>query len=222
MKRVPEPLLRVIASRLSDDDRAEMALPSYLHANPALRFMAWRRVEVIAERATSFLRGRPAPRTALDYGCGSGILFPELLGCVEQLYGVDLVLAGAEIVTTELELDRVTLLEPGELDTVRAGTVDAIVAMEVLEHVDDVAEVLHSFRRLLAPSGKLLVSLPTENALYRLGRRLAGFSGHYHHANARTVDAAIRAFGFRRTFRKQIPAPGPFCIYWALEYVPGP
>jgi hypothetical protein len=70
---------------------------------------------------------------------------------------------------------------------------------------------------MLKPGGRLLVSLPTENALYRLGRRIAGFSGHYHHANAASIDRDIRRFGFERRWRAQIPAPGPFCIYWALE-----
>ena len=56
-----------------------------------------------------------------------------------------------------------------------AGTVDVILAAEVLEHIEPLGPTLESFRRWLKPSGRLLVSLPTENALYRFGRRLAGF-----------------------------------------------
>lgn len=221
MKRVPDHLLRTLAERLEREDRDEMALPSYLHSNPALRFMAWRRVEVIAHRLAKLLAEREAPRSALDFGCGSGVLFPELRDRAERIYGVDLVLTGAEYVTSELQLKSITLIHPREMEAVvPQASVDVVVAMEVLEHVDDVAQTLSACRRLLKPTGRLLVSLPTENAAYRFGRLLAGFSGHYHHSNAATLDGELRRLGWKRTWRKHIPAPGPLCIYWAVEYEP--
>ena len=219
MQRVPASLLRRIADSLDGEDRDEMALPSYLHKNPALRFMAWRRLEVIAARLKQLLSARERPRAVLDFGCGSGILFPEMCGAAEQVYGVDLVLTGAELLIADLRLERVRLLRPEQMvDVVADASIDVVVAAEVLEHVDDIEHVLRAFQRVLKPDAPLLVSVPTENALYRFGRRLAGFSGHYHHANAAAIDAAIRRSGFRRRWRAQIPAPGPLSIYWAAEY----
>jgi 2-polyprenyl-3-methyl-5-hydroxy-6-metoxy-1,4-benzoquinol methylase len=57
-----------------------------------------------------------------------------------------------------------------------------IIALDVLEHVKDLASTLAQLMRLLHPKGELIVSGPTENALYRFGRRLAGpeYSGVYH------------------------------------------
>ena len=46
--RIPEALLRQMSELVDAQDRDEMALPSYLHKNPALRWMAWRRLEVMA------------------------------------------------------------------------------------------------------------------------------------------------------------------------------
>jgi len=89
----------------------------------------------------------------------------------------------------------------------------------VLEHVEPVEDALELFKTWLKRDGALLVSLPTENRLYRLGRRLAGFKGHYHHDNAESIDRAIRRAGFRRRSRSHIPLPGPFAIYWVVEYV---
>jgi 2-polyprenyl-3-methyl-5-hydroxy-6-metoxy-1,4-benzoquinol methylase len=66
------------------------------------------------------------------------------------------------------------------LASVADQSVSAILALDVLEHVPDVALLAAEFRRLLTPQGRLLCSLPTENLPYRLGRRLAGFSGAYH------------------------------------------
>jgi hypothetical protein len=34
---------------------------------------------------------------------------------------------------------------------------------------------------MLKPGGQLLVTGPTENLAYRIGRRMVGFTGEYHH-----------------------------------------
>jgi len=196
-----------------------MAIPSYLHHNPALRWMAWRRLEVVVEAL-----GRLSPRRApgslvVDFGCGSGVLFKDSLAHFESVVGVDPVLAAAQKVVAELALERVKLCTPAEAETLIApGSADVVVAAEVLEHVEDLPRTFNQFKTWLKPGGRLLASLPTENALYRLGRRVAGFTGHYHHDNASSIDAKLRAFGFERRWRRQIPAPGPLSIYWVLEY----
>ncbi len=219
MQRVSPELLQRIAESLSDEDRAEMAIPSYLHKNPALRWMAWRRLEVVVA-ALQKLAPRKAPGSlVLDFGCGSGVLFRDSLARFERVVGVDLVLSAAKALIAELGLTDVTLHTPAEADAaVAAESVDLIIAAEVLEHVDDLPPTLRQFKSWLKPGGRLLVSLPTENTLYRLGRRLAGFSGHYHHSNAASIDAQIQSFGFRREALSHIPAPGPLSIYWVMQY----
>jgi 2-polyprenyl-3-methyl-5-hydroxy-6-metoxy-1,4-benzoquinol methylase len=59
---------------------------------------------------------------------------------------------------------------------------DLIVATDVLEHVQDIRETLNDMNGLLAPGGQIVISGPTENVLYKLGRALAGpeYSGDYH------------------------------------------
>lgn len=198
-----------------------MAIPSYLHPNPALRWMAWRRLEVVVSALRRLAPTKASGSVALDFGCGSGVLFRDSLARFERVVGVDLVLAAAKALIAELGLNDVTLHSPAEAEAaVAKGSVDLIIAAEVLEHVDDLPPTLRQFQSWLKPNGRLLVSLPTENALYRLGRRLAGFSGHYHHSNAASIDKEIRAFGFRRRALSHIPAPGPFSIYWVMEYSP--
>jgi 2-polyprenyl-3-methyl-5-hydroxy-6-metoxy-1,4-benzoquinol methylase len=219
MERVPPDLLARIAKGLSDEDRAEMAIPSYLHRNPALRWMAWRRLEVVVERLKQLAPAKGKGSVVLDFGCGSGVLFRDSLARFDRVVGVDVVLTAAKALVAELGLQNVTLYAPSEADsTVAPGSIDVIVAAEVLEHVDDLRPTLRQFKSWLKPNGRLLVSLPTENELYRLGRKLAGFSGHYHHSNAHSIDQDIRVFGFRRESLSQIPAPGPLSIYWVMEY----
>lgn len=219
MERVSADLLDRIAKGLSDEDRAEMAIPSYLHPNPALRWMAWRRLEVVVGALQRLAPSKLPGSVALDFGCGSGVLFRDTLARFDRVVGVDLVLTAAKALVAELGLEQVSLHTPAEAEqVVGSGSVDVLIAAEVLEHVDDLPPTLQQFKNWLKPGGRLLVSLPTENALYRLGRRLAGFSGHYHHSNAASIDEKIQAFGFRRHRLAQIPAPGPLSIYWVMEY----
>lgn len=216
--RIDRDTLEEMATLLSGEDRDEMAIPSFLHKNPALRWMAWRRVEVVAT-----LLGERCPKggRVLDYGCGTGVLFQAALERAAEVIGVDLVLDAARLWVSRRNLQHVRLLSPDQAAAqVPAGSVDVVVAAEVLEHIDEPAATLAFFKRVLRPEGTLLVSLPTENRAYRLGRRLAGFSGHYHDHDAWAIDRAIRAAGFRRTHAKTIPGPGPLAIYLVATYSP--
>jgi len=219
MKRISDALLARMAQQLSDEDRDEMAIPSYRHGNPAMRWMAWRRVEVVAKRLQRLYADGRKDRTVVDFGCGTGVLFDQALRGARRLFGVDLVLDSARMLAAEWNLE-VELKTPGQAKAdIEPGSIDIVLAAEVLEHVEPIEDVLDLFKSWLKKDGTLLVSLPTENRLYRLGRRLASFEGHYHHDNAKSIDHVIRRAGFRRRSRSQIPLPGPFAIYWVVEYV---
>jgi 2-polyprenyl-3-methyl-5-hydroxy-6-metoxy-1,4-benzoquinol methylase len=155
----------------------------------------------------------------MDYGCGTGVLLDGARRYARLVYGVDTVLEAAELLVNEWHLDRVDLLTPTQAERdVPRGSVDIILAAEVLEHIQPLQRTLAFFESCLKPSGKLLASLPTEGWLYRLGRRLAGFRGHYHHSNARSIDYEIVRAGFRRQRLKKIPGPGVLALYWIAEY----
>ncbi|MEE4163653.1 MAG: class I SAM-dependent methyltransferase [Woeseiaceae bacterium] len=218
MKKIPRELLLHMASAVSAEDRDEMAIPSYLHSNPAMRWIAWRRLDVVA-RFLDDLSRRQALETCVDFGCGTGVLFEELSRHAERVYGIDIVREPAEILVDEWNLDKVSILSPEAAQTeIAPGSVDAIVAAEVLEHIEPLDDTLGLFGSLLRPTGRLLVSLPTENRLYRLGRRLAGFHGHYHESNAASIHQQILAAGFRQARTARVPLPGPLAIYWVTEY----
>lgn len=217
--RIDEATLREMAASLPAEERDEMAIPSYLHKNPALRWMAWRRVEEVAKLIA---RHVPAGGRVMDYGCGTGVLFEESLAKGGEVLGVDLVLKAAQLWVERRRLDRVRLLHPDQARAeVGPRSLDAVVAAEVLEHIDEPADTLAFFRGALKPGGSLLVSLPTENAAYRFGRRLAGFDGHYHEHNARTLDRVIQRAGFQRGAARSVPGPGPLSIYFVARYTLG-
>jgi hypothetical protein len=92
-----------------------------------------------------------------------------------------------------------------------------VLALDVLEHVADLKETIAAIAAAMAPEGRLIVSGPTENALYRLGRRLAGFSGHYHRRAVGDVEAALRE-RFRIVAKRVVVPLLP--LFVVLEAVP--
>jgi SAM-dependent methyltransferase len=220
--RIERSLLREMAAQLSPEDCAEMAIPSYLHHNPLLRSMAWWRVALLAKRLRESARalGRRDLRV-VDFGCGSGVLFADAREVASEVIGVDTVLNAAQLLVKRRSYDNVKLLSPAAaIESIPASSVDIILAGEVLEHVEPLDPTLLEFKRWLRPDGRLLVTLPTENVAYRLGRRWAGFDGHYHHANAATVTRALERCGFFVTHKRVIPLPEPLSVYWCLDLSP--
>jgi 2-polyprenyl-3-methyl-5-hydroxy-6-metoxy-1,4-benzoquinol methylase len=223
MRRIPDELLERMAELVSTEDRDEMAIPSYLHSNALMRWMAWRRVEEVARLIRDSLphRNGSGDATIMDFGCGTGVLFEEIASRANKVIGVDLVLKPAQLLVDEWQLDNVTLMHPDEARTeLPAHSLDAIVAAEVLEHIDPLGSTIAFFRNRLKPNGKLLVSVPTENFAYRVGRRMAGFEDHYHESNAAAIHREILGNGFREIGMSRIPAPGPLAIYWVVAYQP--
>jgi 2-polyprenyl-3-methyl-5-hydroxy-6-metoxy-1,4-benzoquinol methylase len=180
--------------------------------------MAWRRVEVLAAR----LRQVAGADTVVDFGCGAGVLFEEASRVAARVIGVDIVLDAARMTVDALGLDHVTLMSPEQAAAeIAPASVDVVLAGEVLEHLEhDLEATLRRFAAWLSPRGRLLVSLPTESRLYRLGRRLAGFHGHYHHHDAAAIHRAILAAGYRERVMEKVPLGGPLSIYWVIEYAP--
>ena len=101
MRRIPDSLLAQMAAHLSEDDRDEMAIPSYLHSNPVMRWMAWRRVEVVAQRLKKLFADGAKDRAVVDFGCGTGVLLDQALQGAQRVVGVDLVLDSARMLAKE-------------------------------------------------------------------------------------------------------------------------
>jgi cyclopropane fatty-acyl-phospholipid synthase-like methyltransferase len=222
MKTVSRDLLIRMAESLDAEDCAEMAIPSYLHANPLLRWMAWLRVKVLAKslvRLATADRRQRADRAILDFGCGAGVLLPTAADLAGHIYAVDIVPAPARMLVESEKLSGVEVLTPDELDQhVADAGIDYLLAGEVFEHIEDLPDCLARLRAKLKPDGRLLVTLPTENWAYRVGRWLAGFDGHYHMTDAKDIHATILANGFREMEVRKLPSPLLPSIYWYADY----
>lgn len=121
----------------------------------------------------------------LDIGCYTGDLLTYLPPSVDY-YGLD---ADEQALKTArargakaVKID----LETGDIPLSRAKF-DIVVATEILEHLRDPARMMQQIKRLVAPDGVVLISLPNECTIYHrlkvlLGHGIdaTGFAPHYH------------------------------------------
>lgn len=173
-------LLQAILRNYPKETFYEQAVLSYTHANPIAQIIFWERLRLVIGLIPEDRRSH-----AIDFGTGSGVLLPYLNSTHAQVTAVDVEPELVEMMIQQARLSRVTLLSnPDELAKLPPGSVDTIVAMDVLEHVEHVPHLARIFAKILRPGGSLIVSGPTETPLYKLGRKLAGYE---HHSHVRTI-----------------------------------
>jgi 2-polyprenyl-3-methyl-5-hydroxy-6-metoxy-1,4-benzoquinol methylase len=142
-------------------------------APAASRPWAWqRRHDLLLAEA------RPGERV-LDAGCGSGHFSAALVahGCT---------VVGTDIAERALERARETapgaefrLLEPDGGLPAGHGEFDLVWCSEVLEHVPDAGALLADIRRVLRPSGRLLLTTPGHGWLKRVLVAAVRFDAHF-------------------------------------------
>lgn len=179
----------------------DTCLPSYLHPNPIVRWWAWKRVTT-AQAMVAGERGA----LAVDLGCGFGVMFRFLSERFGRVCGVETEPRAARKIVQDFGLDKVEVLHrTGPELPIEAGTADLVVALDILEHVPDLDAEARLLESVLRPGGRLLVSVPTENRLYRLGRWMARFKYERDHHQRSGLDVVERlGQTFREIRRKAI------------------
>lgn len=107
-------------------------------------------------------------RTALDVGCGAGLLAEPLARLGAEVTGLD---ATPEVIAVAREHAAAMGLEIdyrlGDVQELQ-GQYDLITCMEVIEHVADAAAFVKALAKRLAPGGLLVMSTPNATSWSRL------------------------------------------------------
>ncbi|MDH3944794.1 MAG: class I SAM-dependent methyltransferase [Anaerolineae bacterium] len=117
----------------------EMALPSYLHSNSLIRWLMWRRLEYAYDLAQI-----QEDANVLDFGCGTGLLLPELCRVAENVYAVDIFPDYAKSMVALYDLEVSFVDDLIEIDD---NSLDVILATDVLEHIDELDEYIGLFKK---------------------------------------------------------------------------
>jgi len=104
-------------------------------------------------------------KTALDVGCGAGLLAEPLARLGAKVTGID---ASPEVISVARDHSAATGLEidyrAGDIQQL-GGKFDLITCMEVIEHVADPAAFIRALARRLAANGLLIMSTPNATGL---------------------------------------------------------
>ena len=107
-------------------------------------------------------------KSALDVGCGAGLLAEPLARLGAEVTGLDaapelIAVARGHATAQGLEID----YRAGEVEALE-GQYDLITCMEVIEHVADPAVFVKALAKRLAPGGLLVMSTPNATGWSRL------------------------------------------------------
>lgn len=183
---------RVLQEEVVDFALKEAAFPAYAHPNPLIRHIMWQRVSIVVDYLVQSKHQR-----VLDFGCGGGMLTYLLAQAGKDVVAYDLEYEPLRKIKKYITFpNNITWLPPRPSAlTPYSNYFDSIVTLDVLEHTENISASLDLFKRILKPPGEVIVSGPTENFIYRLGRHLAGrhFTGEYHKSDVYTVKKRFAA-----------------------------
>lgn len=145
----------------------------------------------------------------LDLGCGNGSATAAIAALGHDVTGVDASPDGIEIAKKahpEIRFDVASVYDDDLIDKA-GGSVDAVVSLEVLEHLFYPKRLFEQAHRLIRPGGALVLSTPYHGYWKNLALSLVGGwdnhftvdwdGGHIKFFSVKTATAMARAAGFR-------------------------
>lgn len=143
---------------------------------------ATRRVLVRALVADCFVRGSP---TILDVGCGSGLTGEMFSSLGAFVVGVDVEDHRDSMGIDFVQGDYLSLFE-------ELGAFDVVLALDVIEHFEDEAQVVKALASNLRPGGRLVITVPAYGFLWSSHDET---NLHYRRYTKRSLARVLRASG---------------------------
>jgi SAM-dependent methyltransferase len=193
---------------------AGMAEEILLELGDQIRAHPWWRARAALTLGLLSRLGIEPPARVLDAGCGWGVTLEALERRGYHAAGLDVSRRALERLDRPgrrlIEADLARPLPPG-LEA--ADAADAVLALDVLEHLDDDRGAVRRLGRLAAPGGVVVVSVP---ALPELFSEFDAIQGHRRRYLPDTLRAAFDDTGLHlelRTRRESLAGGSPAEVY---------
>jgi len=148
-------------------------------------------------------------KRVLDAGCGSGYGSAELARTARAVVAMDLSAEAVQHAAGAYARPNITFLQAScAALPLASGAVDLAVTYEVIEHIPEWQAFLHELRRVLGPSGQLVISTPNRS-YYADSRRQSG-PNPYH----------VHEFDFEE-FAAELNALFPHVAFYLQNHVEG-
>ena len=195
--------IRIDVSILKRITNVDQERNIYVHPNPVARDIFWQRLEKIYKYITEYTEKN---YLVLDFGGGSGIFAKTLCSFFNQVEIVDLDTSCAHNIKNEFKLKNLEIITNDISSFIPKHKYDLIIAADILEHFRELEIPLKFIITNLKENGLLIVSLPTENKLYEVGRKILRKekpADHYHSSDK--VIKFISNCGFKENKKSYVP-----------------
>ncbi len=137
-------------------------------------------------------------RRVIDVGCSVGNTTAHILPGRELVVGVDLEagflkIAGDRFRGTAFEGFPLDVSDPAFLRLIERSP-DTVVALNILEHLEDDRSALVNFHAVLPPGGSLALQVPAHQALFG---SLDKTAGHFRRYNRKRLEQLLGETGFQ-------------------------
>ena len=160
---------------------------------------------------------RPSDQTIVDIGCGEGITLEKL----HRLFP-DRKAFGIEVLSENVNICRHHGCNVKQGDVYNlplpSNTVDFVLFMEVIEHLEDPEMAVQEIHRVLVPGGRLVIVFPNDR-FFKIARiltlrfREAAYDpGHVRQWTPHDMKGFIEGRGFTKVFSRNIPF-----YYWPIS-----
>ena len=153
----------------------------------------WRAREAILLQLLSQL-DLPTPCRILDVGCGDGLFFPAL-GQFGDVKGIE---TDESLISPDGLYRDCIFTKPLGDPIYDEMEFDLITALDVIEHIEDDRNAVAQMAKLLAPSAKLVVTVPAFMALWDQHDEM---NKHFRRYSRRTLKEALQDYGTIRECR---------------------
>jgi ubiquinone/menaquinone biosynthesis C-methylase UbiE len=195
---------------------------------PALAYFRRRKIKTALE-----LGSFPQRSALVEVGCGTGDYSLLLARAGYRMTGVDLSLKSIEAARVKASIlgvsDTSFVVSDAEaLSEIPAGSVDGVVSFSALRYVPDVRQAFVAIRRVLKPTGVVVVDFPNRFCpWFRLLKTHFGVERHIHdqHYSTREIVELMREVGLVDVTAKRIlfttyVLPAPLLpLFRAIDWV---
>lgn len=176
--------------------KSKISTNSYTH--PIIRVVFWNRFKT----AFNFLKGERYD-VILELGCSYGFVLPSLCQLSDRVIGTDvegtfnfckdLTLLDIQNNQSNLQLTAANVYELSKV--IEPNSCDVILAFSVLEHLtSNHSKALNEVYACLKAGGMFICGLPSENWLYKVGRKLIRYQEAHENYDYNTLRNLLRRF----------------------------
>ncbi|MGB0408898.1 MAG: class I SAM-dependent methyltransferase [Opitutales bacterium] len=155
----------------------------------------------------------------LDLGCGSCVVSAHLLRMGLDVTSCDtseamIQMAHQTLTEENLATDKLHLMDIAQCHQRFLGSFDTIINLDVIEHIKNDQEALNQIYEILAPSGRLLLSVPAHPFLYGPKDEQVG---HYRRYSKSMLHERLDSAGFKNIRIRYWNLAGFLCVWLSLK-----